>query len=234
MSTVSPHTAEKWTLSGITVLASYLMLMGDALAIQETKLYNTGPSTVSGYVRFINAAFNSVFISTGGIGALELASADDQQIGRFQAVPARQKLTAQVRSNDKTSKVQLTVDPDEFVTIAILTDGSTLPIRDKPEDFSALKADIAFYNAAPGCARGVLKAGTKKTVVFSGVMPGKLARRSVNPVVAVLEAACGDTPAGASVNLGTLKAGGRYSAILVPDAEGRYRLIGAEDQRAKY
>jgi hypothetical protein len=214
--------------------AAGLVSAGAASAVQETKLYETGPSTISGYVRFVNAASGPVSVTTGGNRALVLDAADGQRIGRFQAVPARQRLAAQVRSGDKTTRVELTVEPDEFVTVAILADASTLPVRDKPQDFNALKADIAFYNADPACTQGVLKAGAKKTVVFSGVAPGGIARRSVNPVMAVLEAACGDAPAGAPVDLGALQAGGRYSVLLIPDGSGGNRLIGAADEKAKY
>lgn len=213
-------------------LAAGLVSAGAALAMQETKLYETGPSTISGYVRFVNAASGTVSVSTG-TGALVLDTGDGQRIARFQAVPARQKVAAQVRSGDKTRKVELTVEPEEFVTIAILANAS-LALRDKPQEFNALKADIAFYNADPACAQGILKAGAKKTVVFSGVSPGNVVRRSVNPVTAVLEAVCGDVPAGAPVDLGALQAGGRYSVVLIPDGSGGHRLIGAADQKAKY
>lgn len=222
------------SLAAAVWLAAGLASPGAALAIQETKLYDTGPATISGYVRFVNAASGPVSITTGGTRALVLETGDAQRIGRFQAVPARQKLAAQVRSGDNTGKVELTVEPEEFVTIAILADASALAVRDKPQEFNALKADIAFYNADPACTQGMLKAGAKKTLVFSGLAPGNVMRRSVNPVVAVLEGACGDAPAGAPVDLGTLQPGGRYSLVLMPDGSGGHRLIGAADQKAKY
>jgi hypothetical protein len=216
------------------LLVASLIAAGPAAALQETKLYNTGPDQISGYVRFVNAASGPVSISTGGTGKLELGMADGERIGRFQAVPARQKLAAQVRAGDRSGEVEITVDPDEFVTLAVFPDATTLALRDKPQDFNALKADIAFFNADPGCAGGVMRAGQKKAVVFSGIAPGALARRSVNPVKAVIEAACGETSAGTPVDLGTLNAGGRYSLIVIPDGAGGHRLIGTEDQRAKY
>ncbi len=232
-----PNTAQPtprcWIARGI-VLAAGLVASASAPALQETKLYDTGPDVISGYVRFVNAAAGMVAVSTSGGGKLELGVADAERIGRFQAVPARQKLSAQVRAGDKSGEVEITVDPDEFVTLAVLADATTLALRDKPQDFNALKADIAFYNADPDCAGGLMKAGQKKAVVFSGIAPGALARRSVNPVQAVIEAACGETSAGAPVDLGTLNAGGRYSLIVIPDGAGGHRLIGSEDQRAKY
>ncbi|RJF87937.1 cell division protein FtsQ [Oleomonas cavernae] len=206
-------------------------LGGLAAAEEQTKLYDTGPDVISGYVRFVNAARADVAITAGGSGALALGTG---MIGRFQAVPARQELTATLAVAGKTAEVSVTLLPDEFVTIAVLDDAASLVLRDQPQDFNALKADIAFLNADPGCAGGVMRAGAKKTVVFSAVAPGQLARRSVNPVAALIEAGCGEAAAGGVLDLGLLEAGKRYSVVVVPDGAGGHVLIGGQDERARY
>lgn len=207
--------------------------LGSARAAEETKLYNTGPSVVSGYVRFLNAGGAEVSVKAGD-STLALGVEDAARIGQFQAVPARQDLTATVTAGDKSSTVTVSVQPDEFVTIAVQPDATTLLLRDQPQDFNALKADIGFFNADPACATATMRAGAKKTEVFTGITPGQLARRSVNPIAAVVEASCGETPVAGTIDLGTLAAGGRYSVVVIPDGAGGQRLIGGQDLRAKY
>lgn len=213
------------------VAALLLLLCGSAQAEEQTKLYDTGPAVISGYVRFVNAAPAGVTVTAGGTGSLAL---DPGAIGRFQAVPAGRELTAAIAAGSATGTIAVTLQADEFVTIAVLDGATALVLRDRPQDFNALKADIAFLNADPGCTGAVMKAGAKKTVVFSDIAPGAIARRSVNPVAAVIEAACGDQAVPGSLDLGTLGAGGRYSIIVVPGAGGTHRLIGGLDERAKY
>ena len=207
---------------------------GLAVAEEETKLYDTGPAVVSGYVRFVNAAQADVAITAGSSGALALGTGMPGRIGRFQAVPARQELTATLAVAGKTAAVSVTLLPDEFITIAILDDAASLVLRDQPQDFNALKADIAFFNADPGCTGGVMRAGAKKTVVFSAVAPGQLARRSVNPVAALVEAGCDEAAVAGTLDLGLLEAGQRYSVVVIPDGAGGHTLIGGQDERARY
>lgn len=210
-----------------------LLAAGGPAAAEEGRLYDTGPSVISGYVRFVNGGTDPVAISAGA-DTVTLGTADGERIGRFQAVPARQALTAGIRMGDREAAVTVTVLPDEFVTIAALDGAATLLLRDQPGDFNALKATIGFFNADPACADGAMIAGAKKTVVFSAVVPGGVARRSVNPVAATVEARCGEAAAGSPLELGQLGAGGRYSVIVIPAAAGGHRLIGGLDERARY
>ncbi|MCF4164835.1 alginate O-acetyltransferase AlgF [Zavarzinia compransoris] len=218
-------------LAGLAALALAGFVAGTAFA--EVQLYDTGPDVVSGYVRFLNAASGDVAVSAGGAG-LALPATDEGRIGRFQAVPAESEQSADVAVADAKGSVTIEAAPEEFITIAVLDGGKTLVIRDTPQDFNALKADITFLNADPACAGAVMRAGAKKTVVFKDVAPGAMARRQVNPVAAVIEAACGETPVEGVVDLGTLAAGGRYSIVVIPDRAGGHRLIGGRDERAKY
>ncbi|MCW0180904.1 hypothetical protein [Zavarzinia sp.] len=200
---------------------------------EEIRLYSTGPGVVSGYVRFLDAAAGPVSMSTAA-GSQTLGGADGTLIGRFQAVPAGTPQRATLTASGGGSVVELTVAADEFVTIAILADGQSLLIRDTPRDFNALKADIAFLNADPACMGARMRAGAKKTVVFDRVAPGGIARRLVNPAVAVVEAACGEVDVPGTLDLGTLEPGGRYSVVIVPDGSGGRRLIGGRDERTSY
>lgn len=218
----------------IGVCLGLFAVSGLAAAEEETKLYDTGPSVISGYVRFVNAAQADVTITAGSGGTLALETGMPGRIGRFQAVPARLELTATLAVAGKTAEVSVTLLPDEFVTIAVLDGAASLVLRDQPQDFNALKADIAFLNADPGCAGGVMRAGAKKTVVFSEIPPGQLARRSVNPVAALIEAGCSEAAIAGTLDLGLLEAGKRYSVVVIPDGAGGHALIGGQDERARY
>lgn len=198
----------------------------------EIMLYETGPGVASGYVRFLDAAAGPITIATKG-ASLTLGGDDGVLISRFQAVPAGSAQRAQVTAPGGSAPVEVTLTADEFVTIAVLGDGKSLLIRDTPQEFNALKADIAFLNADPGCASGTLRAGAKKVTVFDKMAPGAIARRLVNPAAAVVEVAC-DGQTVDSLDLGTLEAGGRYSIVVLPDGKGGRRLIGGRDERASY
>ncbi|WP_133251465.1 hypothetical protein [Zavarzinia aquatilis] len=215
------------------VLFLAMILAPLAARAEEIRLYPTGPGVISGYVRFLDAAAAPVSVSTGP-ASLSLGDGGDNLIGRFQAVPARAAQRATLTAPGGSSVVEVTVEPDEFVTIAILADGKSLVIRDKPQDFNALKADIAFLNADPACVDAKLRAGVKKVVVFDKIAPGGIARRLVNPAAAVVEAACGDVDIAGPLDLGTLEPAGRYSIVIVPDGAGGRRLIGGRDERANY
>lgn len=210
-----------------------LLAGGQPAAAAEGKLYETGPSVVSGYVRFVNAGTVAATIAAGA-GTAVLGTVDGERIGTFQAVPARQPLTATIGMAGQDGVVTVTVQPDEFVTIATLDGAATLVLRDLPADFNALKATIGFFNADPACAEGALVAGAGQTVVFKDIAPGDVARRSVNPVTATVAARCGAAVAGAPLALGQLSAGGRYSLIIIPAGAGGHRLVGGLDARARY
>lgn len=220
-------------VSRLLALAAFIACGAATAHGEEIRLYPTGPGVVSGYVRFLDAAAGPVSVSTAA-GSLSLGGADGMLIGRFQAVPAGTPQRATLTAPGGSGTVELTALPDEFVTIAILADGGSLLIRDKPQDFNALKADIAFLNADPACAGAKMRAGAKKTVVFDQVAPGGIARRLVNPAAAVIEAACGEADVPGTLDLGTLEPGGRYSIVIVPDGAGGRRLIGGRDERTSY
>lgn len=220
-------------VSRFPILVAALVGLGGAAFAADIQLYETGPDVISGYVRFVNATGMAVEVAAGG-ATLALGTDDGARIGRFQAVPAGREQSATLHVGDDRKPVTITAQPDEFITIAVLDGAEALVIRDIPQDFNALKADIAFLNADPACAAGEMRAGARKTVVFKDVAPGAMARRLVNPVAAVIEASCGEVPVSGVVDLGTLAAGGRYSILVLPDGQGGHRLIGGADARAKY
>ncbi|TDP44904.1 alginate O-acetyltransferase AlgF [Zavarzinia compransoris] len=201
-----------------------------ATAAAEAMLYETGPGVPSGYVRFLNASAAPVAIRAGG-AAIELGAGS---FSRYQAIPSGAEQRAKAGVGGTAQEVRVTAATDEFVTVAIVAGAAPLLIRDLPQDFNALKADIAFLNADPACADAAMRAGARKTVVFERIAPGAMARRLVNPVEAVIEAACGTDPVTGSVDLGMLAARGRYSIAVIPDGAGGHRLVGGRDEQAKY
>lgn len=213
--------------AAILSLATWL-LAGAALA--EPMLYDTGPGVPTGYVRFLNAAGTPIAIAAGG---KEMAL-DSGIFSRFQTVPSGTEQRATAAAGDARQAIQVTVQTGEFVTIALFAEAPPLVIRNLPAEFNALKADIAFLNADPGCPAATMRAGAKKTIVFDNIAAGAMARRLVNPAAAQIEAACGTVPVSGMVDLGVLAPRNRYSIAVIPDGAGGHRLIGGQDEQPRY
>lgn len=215
-----------------------LTLFGFGLSVQpaaaaDIPLYPSGPAQDSSFVRFVDGGSQAVNVSASGSKArLTLDAA--RPTTEFYPIAAGKPIAGTLASANAHQAVSATVQPGEFVSIVAL-DGAdksgglrAVTVREKPDDFNALKASIAFYNLDPECATPALKVPGHDIVLLDGVAVGQSKRRQVNPVAVSVQLSCGDQPVGQPLSLGTLVAGQRYTVFLVP-AGTRSRIFFAND-----
>lgn len=231
----SPY-VRRWLTAGLAVMVA-AGWPGNARAAQEAALYVTGPSRASGYVRFVNTSVYRVQVAIPSSGqSLKLAPADDERISPFYPVPADENQRARIQVREASAPLVLNVTAEEFVTVTIHADASYSVMRESPEDFNALKARVAFFNASTQCPAATLRVRQTGAPVFREISPGKAAYRLVNPVRADLDVTCGDGGQASvdTLDFGALAAAKRYSVFLIPDGKGGGggHLIGVEDKKA--
>ncbi|MCY1182007.1 hypothetical protein D9M73_225430 [compost metagenome] len=73
-----------------------------------------------------------------------------------------------------------------------------------------------------------MRAAGKNTDLFKEVADGSVQRRAINPVNLSVQLVCAQTNVGAPLDLGQLKAGERYSVVLLPGANGPYLLLATD------
>ena len=185
----------------------------------ETALYATGPAQDASYVRFLNATDDAVVV-TNGAARLSLVTTPAARISHFFAVKAGAKLLASVQVHGHTYPVSVVAQPSEFITIAIVPQGSgqwkTQIVREIPTDFNALRASLSLMNLDPACTTAELLGGVKHQSVLSSVVPFSVQRRSINPVNLTAQLRCVGQAHGGDIAVGQLQAGERYSVFLLP------------------
>jgi alginate O-acetyltransferase complex protein AlgF len=219
------------------LLWSGLALSGLGLSAQmataaDIPLYPTGPAQDSSFVRFVDGGSHPLDVTAAGSNArLSLDAANPSS--HFFPIAAGKPVAGTLSVGSARQEVSATAQPGEFVSIVAL-DGAdkgglhTVTVREKPDDFNALKASVAFYNLDAGCAAPTLKVPGRDIVLLDGVAVGQAKRRQVNPVSLSVQLACGGQPVGQPLSLGTLVAGQRYTVMLVP-AGAHSRIFFAND-----
>lgn len=218
-------------LSGLALSAAGLSVLPAMAA--DIPLYPTGPAEDSSFVRFVDGGSRPVDVSAAGSKArLTLDAANPAT--HFFPVAAGKPVAGTLSSGGAHQDVSATVRPGEFVSIVAL-DGAdkagglhTVTVRERPDDFNALKASVAFYNLDAGCTTSTLKVPGRDIVLLDGVAAGQGKRRQVNPVALSVQLVCGGQPVGQPLSLGTLVAGQRYTVFLVPDG-AHSRIFLAND-----
>lgn len=205
------------------------LLVGGAQAA-EIALYPSGPAEDSAFIRFVNATAAPLdVVAREGQTPLRL---DADKASAFFPVQAKGAVAGTLVSGTQRLSLSQTVEPGEFATVVALaqTDGSLrqIAVREAPDDFNALKASLAFFSLDAGCAEASLRPAGRTADLFKAVPDGTLQRRSINPVKLSVQLVCGQTTVGAPLDLGELKAGERYSVLLLPSTSGS-RLLLATD-----
>ncbi|WPB56944.1 alginate O-acetyltransferase AlgF [Xylophilus sp. GOD-11R] len=206
-----------------------------ATAQAAPKLYDTGPSQDSAFVRFVNAAPQRLEVVSG---QARLPLPADKPVSEYLSVKPDTNIGGAFEGGGQKAPVSVKTAPGAFATVVALptADGKglrTAVIAESPDDFNALKSAIAFYNYDAGCKAAGLQTAGKGVGIFSGVAEKTVQRRMVNPVALSVQPTCDGQPRGASVDLGTLQAGQRYSLLLVPAGAGASKLIFAADAIAR-
>ncbi|HYM71649.1 MAG TPA: alginate O-acetyltransferase AlgF [Stellaceae bacterium] len=214
------------------VVAVALAAVAAAVAA-EGRLYPSGPPNGVAYLRFVNLASQEATIVSPA-AKIAIPVDDAHRIREFDPVPPNSKLTGTVQLGSASTTIDLTLKPNEFVTVAVSsgTDGLTLTVfREVPSDFNALKSSLGLFNLDRNCADAELVAGDSHQAVVTGVAPGAIGRRMVNPVKVELAAACGDPTKAVPAKLGALVAGDRYSIFVLASATGR-QVVAQRDEQA--
>ncbi|MHC8348102.1 alginate O-acetyltransferase AlgF [Pseudomonas sp. RT4P38] len=196
----------------------------------EFALYPTGPSEDAAFIRFVNAGTGPLdVIAQAGQPPMRLEAA--QPVSLFFPVQSSNPVKGTLVSGAQKLAMDLKIEPGEFATVVALPDGTGIKqvaVREQPDDFNGLKASLAFFNVDASCADASLRPAGRTADLFKGVPVDSLQRRSINPVSLSVQLVCANANVGAPLDLGELKAGERYSVMLVPSASGP-RLLNATD-----
>lgn len=197
----------------------------------DIALYPTGPDQDSAFLRFINAADHPLqLLAEGSRASLKLEGT--HAVSDYLPVPANQPIKGTLERNGKSQPLDIQVAAGEFASVIALPDSAQgirqVVIREQPDDFNSLRASLAFISADPACTQAGLRAAGKNADLFKEVTNGSVQRRAINPVSLSVQLVCAQTNVGAPLDLGQLKAGERYSVVLLPGANGPYLLLATD------
>jgi hypothetical protein len=216
----------KW-FAACTVVPA-LILSGVASA--EVALYPTGPSEDAAFIRFVNASSVPLdVIAQAGQPPMRLEAA--KPVSLFYPVQASNPVKGTLVSGEQKLAMDLKIEPGEFATVVALPDSAGIrqvTVREQPDDFNGLKASLAFFNVDASCADASLRPAGRNADLFKAVPVDSLQRRSINPVSLSVQLVCANANVGTPLDLGELKAGERYSVLVVPSANGPH-LLNATD-----
>ena len=220
----------------LALLASIACLHCGPTAAAEGRLYPSGPPNGVAYLRFVNLAPQEVTV-TSAAAKIVIPADDAHRVGEFDPVTPGVALTGTAQLGEATKPINVTLKPNEFVTVAVIADGAngialTL-FSETPSDFNALKSSLGLFNADKNCAQAQLVAGDNHQPVISDVAPNAIGRRQVNPVDAALGVACGDPAQTVPAKLGQLNAGDRYSIFLIANGSSR-QIVAQRDEQAPF
>ncbi len=201
-----------------------------ALASAQVALYPSGPDEDAAFIRFVNATTAPLdVIGQAGQPPLRLEVA--QPASLLFPVDSSSPVKGSLVSGAHTLALDPKVEPGEFATIVVVPQGTGIEqvaVRETPDDFNGLKASLAFVNVDKSCSDASLRPAGRSADLFKAVPVASLQRRSINPVNLSVQLVCANANVGAPLDLGMLKAGERYSVLLVPSATGP-RLLSATD-----
>ncbi|MDR0280918.1 MAG: alginate O-acetyltransferase AlgF [Paucimonas sp.] len=214
------------------LIALPLLALASA-ASAEVALYPTGPSEDSAFLRFVNVAPGVLKMEASGSKA-SLDLNDARQVSDYLPVPANKAIKGTLSRGGQNAALDLQVAPGEFATVFAFDDGGKIAqrvVREQPDDFNALKASLAFVSLDPACQGAALRPAGRNADLFKDAADGSVQRRSINPVKLSVQLVCANANVGNPLDLGELKAGERYSVMLLPGAEGP-RLLSTTDTLA--
>ena len=214
----------------LAALACVPALSLSALASAQVALYPSGPDQDAAFIRFVNATTAPLDV-LGQAGQPPLRLEVAQPASLLFAVDSTSPVKGSLVSGAHTLALDLKVEPGEFTTIVMVSQEAGIEqvaVRETPDDFNGLKASLAFVNVDKSCSDASLRPAGRSADLFKAVPVASLQRRSINPVNLSVQLVCANANVGAPLDLGMLKAGERYSVLLVPSATGP-RLLSATD-----
>lgn len=215
----------------LVALAALPALSFSTLVSAQIALYPSGPAEDSAFIRFINATPAALDVSAEQ-GQAPLRLEPDKPVSPFIAVQASNPVKGSLLGGGEKLALQLKVEPGEFASVFVLADGANglkqVVVHDVPDDFNGLKASLGFFNLDGSCREASLRPAGRTADLFKSVAQGSLQRRSINPVNLSVQLVCANANAGAPLDLGELKAGERYSVLVLPGVMGPQLLFATD------
>jgi alginate O-acetyltransferase complex protein AlgF len=200
------------------------------------RLYDTGPAQDLALVRFVNAGAQPLVVQSAG-GSASLTVPPIAPVTDYQAARSDTPVTGQWQLANQKLAISLRVKAGGSASTVAWTDESGklagTSFTEAPATFDPVRASLAFYNADPRCTAASLASSPANVPIFNQQAASASARRAVNPVKLVVQASCNGQRVDATVDLGSLQAGQRYSVFLVPAGKNASRLIGLQDRVAR-
>jgi alginate O-acetyltransferase complex protein AlgF len=219
------------SLRKFIVVGSAAVGLLPATVLAAPQLYETGPAEDAAFVRFVAAVPGSVDVAAGRNARLSL----DPQNASTSWQPVRAKVALKAALNYAGGKqdVEVTVQPSEFVTLAVVPDekgGWQVGIgREKPQDFSSHRVSLGLLNMSKGCTDATLKLAGKDVVIINKAQAAQVERRMINPASLGVDLFCNGKKAKEAVDLGNLRAGSRWTLLVVSEGKG-WRLMPVLDR----
>lgn len=213
-----------------SVLAVAVLFCSAHALAADVALYPTGPDQDAAFIRFVNATAAPLDVmGQPGQPPLRLETAAPASL--LFPVDSGKAVKGSLASGAHQLALDLKVEPGEFATIVVVPQGDGIEqvaVRETPDDFNGLKASLAFVNVDKSCSDASLRPAGRTGDLFKAVPFASLQRRSINPVNLSVQLVCANANTGAPLDLGALKAGERYSVLLLPSASGP-RLLSTTD-----
>jgi len=206
-----------FSLKCLSALAATLISLGTHAA--EIPLYPTGPEQDSSFIRFVNASPDKALKIQAQETGASLSLEGGRQASNYLPVSSQSPIRGLLSQGSSQKNITVQPKPGEFVSVLAFEGKNgleTLEVREEGDDFTAVRASVAFYDLNPDCKNAGVKVSGHDVMLFDKVEAGKWVRRQVNPVPLSVQLVCDGNVTGPTVDLGTLQAGERYSLFLVP------------------
>src|SRR5258708_15510286 len=162
-------------------------LAGTAFAA-DGRLYPSGPPNGVGYLRFANLAPAEVTIVSPA-AKIAIPTDDAHRVGEFDPVTPGVALAGSAQFGEATKPINVTLQQNEFVTVAVTGSADTLAVtlfRETPSDFNALKSSIGLFNPDQTCVNAQLLAADQHTPIAPHAPPAPAPNPPVNPAASRL------------------------------------------------
>ncbi|MEW6444696.1 MAG: alginate O-acetyltransferase AlgF [Pseudomonadota bacterium] len=204
------------------LLGAALLTLFSTAHADQPMLYPTGPAEDASFVRFVDGLDTPLSVIASKDARIELTPAASSTT--WMPVKARSPLGATLQQGGQGKKIEVSVQPSEFVTVAAVYEGAsgwrTETARETPTDFSAHKVSLGLMNLASECASASVKVAGREIAIVEDVAPRAIKRRQINPVALSVELYCQGTKTGEPADLGSLRAGERWTLMVRPTATG--------------
>ena len=222
---VRRHRRVRLTVIAALACVLVLLLIAPAPATSAegvlAQLYAARPPAGSAFVRVVNPNHAPANVKLAGHIAEQLSN--QQPASSYIVIPAEFTYAIDFQGNVSSHHAP---KAGAFVSLIAQPAGDRLQyitIEDPATSGDGLKAELRFYNLAPGCGPARLTLGPDGPAVFSNTAEMSAQSRAINPVSADVVGWCGKRSV--AMTLPTLAAGNYYSIFLTADGND-LRVVG--------